>query len=146
MLQKRWDTCAVKFDFQASWKHYPSQRTKLDFNQGMRSATITEGSVQCESTEWCNTLLTESARCVCSFRLSVSVSRKDLCNSASSAMRQGQDKRSDIVFSWIADRNKYKKMNLLLFVHRRRLWSFKTLLNFSPKTIQFKTTYIFRSA
>ena len=61
----------VKFQFRTSWKYYLSSRTKSNFNQGMRSATITEGSAPCESTEWYNTLLAESARCVCSFLLSV---------------------------------------------------------------------------
>ena len=74
---KQWVTkvlrhLAVKFGFWASWKYYPSPRTKSDFNQGMRSATITEGSARCESTEWYNTLPAESARCVnCYFLLSV---------------------------------------------------------------------------
>ena len=50
----------------------PGCWTKSDFNQGMRSATITEGSARCESTEWYNTLPAESARCVnCYFLLSV---------------------------------------------------------------------------
>ena len=90
---------AVKFDFWASWKYYPSPRTKSDFNQGMRSATITEGSASCESTEWYNTLPAESARCVCFFLLSVFLGKIYVTQTAMRRDKSGQAKR--FCFSWI---------------------------------------------